>query len=204
MDWLIDLAEVSVTYACPDIRVREQLWGRILAAMGGLASRLSEPQRVVLQDLSNLLGTPGAWDAIAQSVPAAPAAISPLPKGYSVAVYTLTESVGQRVADSLEHLHPSVRVDLLHSNVADTRLIEVARRADLMVVCWRSAKHAATGAIKQARPPTLPTLYATGKGSSSILAEIEMHLAAIGKQPAAQIARANSEPTWDFGGSQAL
>jgi hypothetical protein len=52
----------------------------------------------------------------------------------------------------------------------------MARNADLFVICWRSAKHAATDAIRQARPSSKPTIYPSGKGSSSILVAIDDHL----------------------------
>ena len=89
--------------------------------------------------------------------------------GKTVAVYTLTESVAQRVDRLLQKLYPGVRVVLASDTVASRNLEELARRADIFVVCWRSATHAATEFIKRYRPTGSPPIYPDGNGSSSIL-----------------------------------
>ena len=96
--------------------------------------------------------------------------------GKTVAIYTLTESVGQRAERLLTEFHPGVRVETSHNHGGDSRLESLARRADIFVVCWRSATHAATEFIGRWRPSNLVTLYPTGKGSASILRVIQEYL----------------------------
>ena len=94
----------------------------------------------------------------------------------TIAIYTLTESVGQRARRLLTELHPGVRVETSNDHGGNSRLESLARRADIFVVCWRSASHAATELISRLRPANLITLYPTGKGSASILRVIQEHL----------------------------
>jgi hypothetical protein len=89
-----------------------------------------------------------------------------------VGIYTLAEGVGERVARMLHEEYPDADVRVNHDTVSTPQLRELARRADIFVVCWLSAKHAATDAISQERSRDQVTIYAPGKGSSSILREI--------------------------------
>ena len=97
--------------------------------------------------------------------------------GKLVAIYTLTEQVGERARKLLMDLYPNVRVELSHDKGGNTRLEGLARNADIFVVCWRSAAHAATDIISRFRPSGAVTLFPDGKGWSSILRVIEGQLA---------------------------
>lgn len=176
LDWLIDLAEVTANYACPDPTTREAVWSQIIATILQFRTRLSPTQRVILDDLAGFLGLRDKLAPIEPTEAESEVANVRLPHGFCVAIYTLTEQVGARAVQTLRRLHPDLRIELLHDKVASTRLIELARTADLFVVCWRTAKHAATDAIRQKRGDDQPTIFAVGKGSSSIIAEIETHL----------------------------
>ena len=90
-----------------------------------------------------------------------------------MAIYTLTEQAGERARKLLMDLYPNVRVELSHDKEGNTRLEGLARNADIFVVCWRSAAHAATDIISRFRPDSAITLYPTGKGWTSILRAIE-------------------------------
>lgn len=177
VDWLIDVAELTTLYGCPNLTSRTNLLIQIIATISHLASRLSTAQLSILNDLATMLGAPDAFAALKETAPEAPPSdLAESLRGFHVAIYTLTESVGQRVAHTLTNLYPGIQVDLSHDKGSNPRLVELARNADLFVIAWRSAKHAATDAIRQKRPSDRPTIYAPGKGSSSILAEIENHL----------------------------
>ena len=54
----------------------------------------------------------------------------------------------------------------------------MARTVQFLVVFWQSAKHrTATDAIRQHRPRDLPPIiYAAGKGSSSVLTDLQARL----------------------------
>jgi hypothetical protein len=88
------------------------------------------------------------------------------------------EGAGLRVQRALERAYPGIRVELSSSHVADARLNDLAARADLFVVCWASAKHAATLAIKNRRGSDQATLYPRGVGSTSVVREVQDYLAA--------------------------
>jgi hypothetical protein len=68
--------------------------------------------------------------------------------------------------------YPTVDVRVNHDAVSTPQRRELARRADIFVVCWLSAKHAVTDAITHERHQDAVTLFAPGKGSSSIIREL--------------------------------
>ncbi len=180
VDWLIDVAELTTLYSCPNPTSRTNLLIQIIATISRLASRLSTAQLSVLNDLATMLGAPDAFAELRERAAETPSPdLAESLRGFRVAIYTLTESVGQRVAHTLTNLYPGIQVDLSHDKTSSPRLVELARNADLFVICWRSAKHAATDAIRQKRLDDRPTIYASGKGSSSILAAIEDHLTTV-------------------------
>lgn len=177
IDWLIDVAELTTLYACPNPTARLNLLTQIIAIIDHLAVKLTRSQLSVLNDLTRILGISEQIATLAKKEAGTGLSdLNELIRGYSVTIYTLTESVGQRVARMLTAQYPGIKVDLSHDKASTPRLVDLARNADLFVICWRSAKHAATDAIRQKRPAHRPTIYASGKGSSSILAAIEEHL----------------------------
>ena len=93
----------------------------------------------------------------------------------SVAIYTLTESVGRRVRDILEHRCEGVQVHVCSEKVGTPQLRDLARHADIFVMATASATHAATGFIKSNRPDS-PILYPKGKGSTSMLRAIYAYI----------------------------
>lgn len=180
IDWLIDLAELTGTYSCPETFARSNLWAQIMATIGHFVSRLTGVQIAVLDELAMILGMPSVFSDLKQITADSPTSVSVGSlAGYSVAIYTLTESVGRRVARILMDLYPGMHVQLSHDRAAGERLKGMARNADLFVICWRSAKHAATDFIRQVRPRDKATIYAAGKGSSSILGAIDDHIQSV-------------------------
>jgi len=93
-----------------------------------------------------------------------------------VGIYTLTEGLGERVARILGEEYAGITVRVNNDTVSTPQLRALAKRADVFVICWLSAKHAATGSIVQERPTDRKTIYAPGKGSSSICREIRRYL----------------------------
>jgi hypothetical protein len=173
VDWLLDLLEVVVTQPTADRVAQERVWDIALGALQPLVPRLAPRQREVLTDLGQVLNRKvGAFLGPAPVLADAEMSVSEALADKLVAVYTLTEPVGNRVKQALQAESPRVRVESLDDLVSSPRLVDLARSADLFVVCWQSAKHAATEAIKRARPSTRPTIYPTGKGSSSITNEV--------------------------------
>jgi hypothetical protein len=182
-DWVLDFVDLLLTFPCLSIASRTQLLFSISSKIRGFVRRLNEDQKQLLtllvQDmgqqealsdlLSELLVTEAVFDETHQDVYGA---LSQL----SIAIYTLTEAVGDRVKRILEHAAPGVRVSLSHDKVGTTRLGQLAVNSDLFVIATASAKHAATQFIESKRSKDLPILRPAGKGSASMLRSIREFL----------------------------
>jgi hypothetical protein len=175
VDWMLDVVESTVAFNCPDEEARMRLWVHAAGRLKTYATRIEPHQRSVAADLAQLLGAP---DPLGPATVTSVGAPAPRFDGLRIAIYTLTTAVGRRVAQAIKVLHPGIRVDVSDDKVSTPQLVDLAQAADLFVICWRSAKHAATDAIRARRPAHLPLVYALGKGSSSIIAEIEQQLRA--------------------------
>jgi hypothetical protein len=178
-DAVIDVVDLLATYPSPDPATRQTLWVSVAGGLSRLWPRLSIAQQSVIVDVAAVLETPGIpafgvpQRPMPDSVPLGPG------RGYLVAIYTLMEGAGLRVQRALERANPGIRVELSSSHVADAKLNEMAGRADLFVVCWASAKHAATIAIRNRRPKDRPTLFPRGVGSTSVVREVQDYLATV-------------------------
>ncbi len=164
---LLDLTELAVTHACPDPEARQGLWSRTYGALAPIETRFSKGERALANQLAALFGMPDLFpepERQPEDIPQRQWLI-----GKTIAVHTLNESVGDRVRLLVEQLYPGVVVRLSYDKVASPQLDELARNADVFVICWRSSAHAATNRISQLRPKTARTLWPEGKGSSSIL-----------------------------------
>ena len=169
-DLLLDLAEIIVDNGSPDPDARLSLWVRIADSLKSLESLLELEEKALVNDMGQVFDIDEVFSIEPESSEAA--AESTALAGKVVAIYTLTESVAQRVGRLLEKLYPGVRVELSADTVATPRLEEMAWRADIFVICWRSTTHAATEFIKRWRPAESPPVYPDGKGSSSILRKL--------------------------------
>ena len=172
--FFLDLSELIVDNSCPDSDSRLELWVAIVGGLKSVESLLSIGEATQINDVGEVLGV----DPFIQVAPEAGQATanSGSLAGKTVAVYSLVESVAQRVGRLLQRLYPGVRVTLASDTVANRSLEELARRADVFVVCWRSATHAATEVIKRNRPADSPPIYPDGNGSSSILRVLQESL----------------------------
>ena len=174
IDVLIDLAEVIVVHSSPNPDARQRLWARIVSALNPLRSVMNTQELVLVNDLGRVFEMDEVFPVPVES--SEESANWSVLERKTVAIYTLTESVAQRARRLLTELHPGVRVETSHDHGGNSRLESLARRADIFVVCWRSATHAATELIGRLRPTNLVTLYPTGKGSASILRVIQEYL----------------------------
>ena len=173
LDVLLELSELTVAHAAPCPDARQRLWGRIVAALNPVRPGMTNRELLQINDLGEIFGMDEVFP-VPENAPEEPTGPSAL-EGKTVAIYTLTEPVAQRVKRVLNKLHSGLHVDTLHDRVGSPRLAELARRADVFVVCWRSAAHAATEMIERLRPADAVTLRPDGKGSTSILRAIEEH-----------------------------
>ena len=170
---LVELAELTVAHAAPSPDARQRLWARIVAALSPVRTMMTNRELAVTNDLGKIFGMDEVFPVPAET-PEKSTDSSGL-DGRTVAIHTLVRPAAQRARRLLNELHPGVRVHISHDLVGSPRLADLARRADVFVVCWRSATHAATEMIERLRPADTITLYPPGKGSSSILRAIEEH-----------------------------
>jgi len=96
-----------------------------------------------------------------------------------VGVYTLQERAGLAAQSLIESRYPGVSVTVRHDKASSTPLVQLANGADIFIVTWQSAKHAATDAITAARPRDRPVVYAAGTGRSSIVRAFELAAGAL-------------------------
>lgn len=177
--WMLDVLEETLLNSCADEEARRAFWYAACTRLMQLKAFFSPGQKIVFDCLATELGWPAQWkqedrlahvntDSQRQSLQAAL-------NGSFVAIYTLTESAARQAAAVLKSLAPSVRIELSHDKVASVALKNMAHQADLFVMVAASAKHAASAFIQQERQGK-PTLYANGRGFSSIVRAIENHL----------------------------
>ena len=174
VDWMIDLVGTVLDNHSPSPQRREELLWIVLNTIKSLGVELAQWQR---ESLSVLLRALQQNIDVLGDLPVSEH-VSPLTHcaNKSIAIYTLNESAGKRVQDILEEVCPTAKVAISTDKSSNSGLKHLAKNADIFIVAWRSAKHAATIDIKQNRPNALPTLYPSGKGTSSILRELETHL----------------------------
>jgi hypothetical protein len=176
IDWLIDLAELTVAYPCADDNARLIFVSRIMQEVAQFGPRLTAIQRSVLKEIVQILGVAELLDRLPQGKETTSTAKIHLPKRYTIGIYTLIEQVGRAVVQHLERMYPAIQVKVNTDKVSSPQLKELAQHADLMVVCWATAKHAATIAIGQERPKEKATIFPVGSGTSSVLREITEYL----------------------------
>jgi hypothetical protein len=166
IDWALNLAEILAIHPAPDAEARLRFFVAAFDLMRANGHRISLAQRSVLQLLARDYGCEDLLAALPESTPTmgrATAAFAGL-----IAIYTLTETAGQRARDVLRTMLPLAQVEVNGDDVATDRLRHLSAKADVFVFAWRSSKHQAYFCIKEFRG-TRPLHMPAGKGSASIL-----------------------------------
>ncbi|MBF9235123.1 protein DpdD [Microvirga alba] len=166
---VFELADVANSFTPVDAAALTDATAAVVTAALGLMDRLSAGQQLACSRLASLIG----WKPDAPAV--APKATAPIAEKLSnltIGVYTLTETAGRNAQSVLASIEPDIKVELNHDHDATAALAALVARADLFVIAWASAKHAATNFIK-ARRGSKPLVYAPGKGASSLIRAIE-------------------------------
>lgn len=92
-----------------------------------------------------------------------------------VGIYTLTDSVAQRVKQQLLADYPEADIRLNNDKGGSIMLRSLAKESDVFIFAWLSSKHSAYYAIKKERGEK-PFLQPSGKGSTSMLDCIRNYL----------------------------
>ena len=140
----------------------------VISVLTTLWTRLTEGQRLTLTTLAVEVGI----NLSVTSLPAETALDRPVLEGKVLGIYTLTEPAARRAEVLLQAAIPNLTVDLNHDQGGSSALAAMVARAELVVIAWASAKHAATDFIK-ARRGDRPLVYSTGRGATSIVRAVE-------------------------------
>lgn len=180
LSWVLDSLEALVQYPSPEPTARDSVREAVVRCFHRHAPRATRSHWTLLarllRDLQHpeeLLGFQGAFSATTE-------AKDPLESlhGRVIAVYTLDEGQGRRIADGLIERIPNVQVRLNHDVVATNQLTHLSRNADVFVMVTRCATHAATTYIEATRPKDKLTVLPEGRGASSVLAALEAAMTA--------------------------
>lgn len=170
IDWALNAAEMLAMHASSDKESRLRFFLGVIDMTREHAHRLNSVQRGMLSLLAQDYGCPdllkGFPTAKKDNVPdemAAHIKFSGL-----IGIYTLTETAAIRARQFLLKLLPNARVEINADMASTERLKHLAASSDIFVFAWKSSKHQAYYASKDARGDR-ETLLPLGKGSASIL-----------------------------------
>ena len=175
LDWVFDIVELFASFPRLDEEAPLRLFFTLLQLVNQYRHRLRADQwrglELLAQDFNQRPAISGLLADLAKQSEEGQQEHTDFEHlaNKSVAIYTLIESAGQRAAQILTSLVPSCHVELNSDHVATARLKQLAANADVFVFAWRSSKHQAYFAIKDARGNRSDLLLPEGKGSASIL-----------------------------------
>lgn len=175
LDWILDYCDILFIFQCPDTSSRENFIMNFTGRLEELSRRMEENQWVLLELVLTDVGKKDYFEQLYQRQVSSAGErqeeklLEEFLQGKFIAIYTLTQRVGSRVKETLEKLCPGVKVEVSNDKVGTDKLKNMSKNADYFLISWLSAKHAATEFINAHRPANLPTEYAKGKGSASIL-----------------------------------
>lgn len=170
IDWALNAAEMLALSASPDSETRLRYFMAVVAMARNYCHRLKPVQYEILALLARDYDCTNLLEAFPQPETPEESVAKTGFKGL-IGIYTLTESAGQRARDFLTRYLPDVRIEINSDGVATSRLKHLAATADIFVLAWKSSKHQAYYAAKEARGERL-TLLPAGKGSASILGSV--------------------------------
>lgn len=173
--WILEIVEDFMVASTPDSSARQNFLHATLSRISPIFSRLSSLQRAAVAQLADELG----WTL--QSIGITPHSLvsdnlGEKLKGLRIGIYSLTEKASRQAKTAIEEVAPNAIVDCNADYGGTVKLRSLAENADLFVLTWLSAKHAATDFIRAHRGGR-PLLYAQGRGSSSILRVVEDYFA---------------------------
>jgi hypothetical protein len=171
--WILETIENFMRASAPDANARETFLHAVLARTAPLYGRLTTLQRTAVKRLAAELGWTLESLGVDVNLPSSDD-FSVRLGGLRIAIYSLTEASSRQAKNAIEELAPTAVVDCNADHGGSIRLRALAENADVFVVAWLSAKHAATEFIREHRTGK-PLLYAQGRGFSSILRALEDH-----------------------------
>lgn len=168
IDWALNATEMLALHASPESEARLRFFMAVVELARAFAHRLSPVQYEILSLLAKDYGCPELLEAFPSRENATHELAPRADFAGLIGIYTLTEAAGQRAQQFLRKLLPQARIELNADHVSTDKLKSLAANADIFVFAWKSSKHQAYFAAKDARG-SKQTLLPLGKGSASIL-----------------------------------
>lgn len=168
LDWALNASEMLAFHASPDNESRLRFFLSVVGMARACSHRLSSVQYELLNLLAKDYGCSGLVESFSSGDGVTQEIAPRIDFIGLIGIYTLTEQAGQRARQYLRKLFPQARIELNADHVATDKLKGLAANADIFVFAWKSSKHQAYFAAKDARG-SQRTLLPVGKGSASIL-----------------------------------
>jgi hypothetical protein len=181
IDWALNAAEMLALNASPDKESRLRFFLAVVNMAREHAHRLNAVHRAMLPLLAQDYACPDLLDAFPTAQETETPEENAKQKRFAglIGIYTLTETAAFRARQFLRNLLPNARVEINSDKASTDRLKHLASSSDIFVFAWKSSKHQAYYAAKDARGER-ETLLPLGKGSASILECVLGELARIG------------------------
>lgn len=173
---VLDTVEEFLLHPAPNQTARTTFLQTLLSRIAPLYPRMSAIERHAVSLLAGELDwtLPPLPDAAPPDT--STTSLADALEGKRIAIYSLTEDASREAAVALRDLAPGVTVECNADHGGTEALRALADGADIFVMVWRSAKHAATDFIRKHRGKR-PLSFAAGRGMSSILRAVEQHVA---------------------------
>jgi hypothetical protein len=180
IDGALEACELLVSRPCGSAEKRLAVFAATAACLSKWHRRASSAQLVLFALLCEELG---AGFASAISIPQVQEDQDEISwtklTGFKIALYSLQEGAVKRAASLLKKMIGEAKIDVFSDHVGGSPALKTAaQQADVFVITTAAAKHSATTFIEAKRPKTLPTLYANGQGTSSIIQTLTRYLTA--------------------------
>ena len=160
--WVLEIIEDFMRASTPAAEARETFLYGALSRIAPIYARLSSLQRTAVAHLAREFG----WTLQSFGFTCEQDGSEDVTRriqGLRTAIYSLTETSSRQAKVAIEELAPTAVVDCNADHGGTTRLRALAENADLFVVTWLSAKHAATDFIREHRagPSFMPRAVAS-------------------------------------------
>ena len=175
--WLLDVVEEVMANQTPSTAHRQKFLAEVYGRLISVRLNLSPLQLYAVGKLGRIIGWPDEYvqefelRENSDSLSSIRSALS----GMTIGIYSLTESAAKQAAQALKAIAPDVKISLSSDTCGTQSLRAISQNADIFVIVTASAKHAATGFIQQNRSKERPTLYASGRGFTSIVRAVETY-----------------------------
>jgi len=173
VNWLLDYAELFISYNASDEKARDSIIQAILQRVYRHKDWLESYQVDLLLKLASSINMAELYHSLQKKTIDEVEDRWEKYENKTIGIYTLSENAGKEAKRRLEEYIKNVKVILNHDKASTTALKSMVEASHYVVLVTQSAKHAASGAIQKIlRQRGDDPLFPIGKGSSSIIASL--------------------------------